>query len=456
MKTKIINISDKNTKSVVMNIIYSFGIKGVSMFIGLFTTPAYIRYFHNNEIMGVWFTILSVLAWILNCDMGIGNGLRNKLVGAMKSDDSQEGKKYVSSAYIFSCAVAVAIILLVIILSGVINWNKVFNIDVGILDKNTLTKSVIILIASICLQLVLRLITSILYALQKAFIPSLLNLITNIVMLTFTSSTTALGINGSFINMAWAYMIAVNLPLVITTIYVFVFSNPELCPNVKLYAHKYAVSTLKIGGVFLWLQLMAMVLNSTNSYLVTLFLGNSAVVDYNIYSKIFTLIGTLVTLGSTPIWSAATKAQVEKNYKWLYSLFKKFSALALLGIIGDFILIIPLQFVFDLWLGNSTISVNYLNAFVFAIFGAVMIWSSSITCFVNGLGELKLQAIFLTIGAIIDIPLTYVFAKATNSYTAVCLANIIAFLPYLIVQTWWLIRYLRMKVKECETEQEKC
>ena len=74
MERRIIRISDKNTKSVVMNIVYSFGIKGLSMFIGLFTTPAYIRYFHNNEIMGVWFTILSVLAWILNCDMGIGNG----------------------------------------------------------------------------------------------------------------------------------------------------------------------------------------------------------------------------------------------------------------------------------------------------------------------------------------------------------------------------------------------
>lgn len=452
MERRIINISDKNTKSVVLNIVYSYGIKGLSMFIGLFTTPAYIRYFHNNEIMGVWFTILSVLAWILNCDMGIGNGLRNKLVAAMESDDPQEGKKYVSSAYYFSFAVAIAIITVVILLSGIINWNRVFNIDVEILDKDTLMKAVIILIVSICLQLVLRLITSILYALQKAFIPSLLNLITNVIMLGFTTIATALDMNGSFINMAWAYLIAVNLPLVMTTMFVFYFSNPELCPSVKLYAHKYAVSTLKIGGAFLWIQLMAMILNSTNSYLVTIFLGNAAVVDFNIYFKIFSMIGTLVTLGSTPIWSAATKAQVEKNYKWLYSLFKKFSALSILGILGEFLLIIPLQFVFDLWLRESTISVNYWTALIFATFGAIMIWSSSITCFVNGLGDLKLQAIFLTIGAAIDIPLTYIFAKITNSYTSVCLANIIAFLPYLIVQTKWLICYLRMKVTECEGE----
>lgn len=440
-------ITDKNTKTVVINIIYSFGIKGLSMFIALFTTPVYIRYFHNNEIMGVWFTILSVLAWILNCDMGIGNGLRNKLVGAMESADPEEGKKYVSSAYIFSCVVAAVIIAAVIFLSGLVNWNKIFNVDDRILDNRTLTTAVIILIMSICLQIILRLITSILYALQKAFIPSLLNLITNVVMLAFTTIATAFGVNGSFINIALAYLIAVNLPLVIATLYVFGISNPELRPNARLYDYKYAVSTLKIGGAFLWLQLMAMVLNSTNSYLVTIFLGNAAVVDFNIYFKIFSMIGTFVALGSTPIWSAATKAQVENNYKWLYSLFKKFSALSFLGILGNFVLILPLQFVFDLWLGESTIPVDYMTAFIFAAFGAVMIWSSSITCFANGLGELKLQTILLTIGAIIDIPLTYVLAKLTNSYTSVCLANIMAYLPYLIGQTIWLVCFFHRSIQ---------
>lgn len=33
----------------------------------------------------MWFTILSVFAWILNCDLGIGHGVRNKLVATMKS-----------------------------------------------------------------------------------------------------------------------------------------------------------------------------------------------------------------------------------------------------------------------------------------------------------------------------------------------------------------------------------
>lgn len=442
------SLENQDTKVVLTNIVCSFGIKGVSMLIGLFTTPVYIRYFNNNEVLGIWFTLLSVLAWILNCDMGIGNGLRNKLVVALKSDQQDEARKYVSSAYIFSFGIAIMVMLCIMSISPFMNWNVIFNISGDVLEKHMLSDALQILLLSVCLQLVLRLITSILHALQKSFLPSLLNLATNIVMLLFSLFSSQYGTNGSIINMAYAYLFAVNVPLVVATLIVFVSDKYRLRPALRCYRHSYAVSTLKIGGVFLWLQLMAMILNSTNSYFVTLFVGNAEVVEYNIYVKIFTLIGTFVMLASSPIWSASTKAQVEKNYSWLYSLFKKFSILSIVGIVCNFVLILPLQWIFDFWLGESSISVNTWSALLFAVYGGVLIWSNTITCFVNGLGELKLQSIFLTLGAAIDILMTYVLAHLTHSYHAIVFANIAAFLPYLVIQSIWLVRFLCKKRSE--------
>ncbi len=442
---------NQNTRSIIKNIIGSCGVKGFSLIIGLFTTPVYIRYFNNNEILGIWFTLLSVLSWILYCDMGIGNGLRNKLVIVMKNEDSTEAKKYISSCYGFSLFIAFIIVVIALIVSCFINWNMIFNISKDIIDANTLSIALGILLMSIFLQLILRLITSILYALQKAFIPGFLNLSTNVIMLLYALIATKIGMNGNIIHMAIAYFIAVNIPLVIATIFVFFISNRELRPQIKYFEKKYAVSTLKIGGVFLWLQLMAMILNSTNSYFVTIFVSNAAVVDFNIYNKIFSLIGTFVTLISTPIWSATTKAQVEKNYKWLYELFKKFAFLSILAILADFSLVPILQIIFNIWLKENTITVNYGIALLFALFGSMLIWSSTITCFVNGLGELKLQSIFLTLGAIIDIVATYFLSKELNSFVAIVIANILAYAPYLIVQTIWLVKYLKKHVKnECE------
>ena len=439
------SIKNRDTKTLFINIICSFGVKGLSLFIGLFTTPTYIRYFDNNEVLGVWFTILSVLAWILNCDMGIGNGLRNKLVWALQSKKENEGRRYVSSAYMFLFSVALIIVAVIIMVSQFVNWNKVFNISTSILEANILRNALTILLVSIILQFVLRLITSILYALQRAFIPSLLNLITNCIMLVYASAAIRLESNGSIVTMAFAYLIAVNAPLIVSTFVVFGITNREICPSFKYVKKEYAMSTLRIGGGFLWIQLMALILNSTNSYFVTLFVGNAAAVDFNIYNKIFTLIGTFVTLATTPIWSAVTKAQAEKNFIWMAKLFIKVIFVAILAICAEFALIIPLQLVFDIWLGVDSIPVNYGIAALFALYGSVMIWSGSITCFANGLGELKLQSIFLTIGAVIDVVLTYVLAHATNSYSAIVAANICAFIPYLVVQTIWLIKYMKRK-----------
>lgn len=438
-----LGIKDKNTKLLIINVICSFGVKGFSLFIGLFTTPTYIRYFDNNEILGVWFTILSVLAWILNCDMGIGNGLRNKLVGALLSKNKDEARRYVSSAYMFLFGVSLIIITIIILISQFVNWNTVFNIDQTVLDSETLKSALTILLVSIILQFVLRLITSIMFALQRAFLPSLLNLLTNCILLIYSSIAIKLGYNGSIITMAVAYLIAVNLPLALTTIVVFSITNREISPSVRYIKKEYAFSTLKIGGAFLWIQLMALILNSTNSYFVSLFIGNTATVEFNIYNKLFTMIGTFVTLATTPIWSAVTKAKVEKNYLWMTNLFKKFTLIAIIAIIAEFILIFPLQFIFNIWLGSDSISVNYGVAVLFAVYGSIMIWSGAITCFVNGLGELKLQSIFITIGAIIDVVLTYILARATDSYAAIVAANICAYIPYLVIQTIWLIRYMK-------------
>lgn len=442
-------IRNKDSRALIINVICSFGVKGLSLFIGFFTTPTYIRYFDNNEVLGVWFTILSVLAWILNCDMGIGNGLRNKLVGALHSTKQEKAKRYVSSAYMFVFGVSLIIVAVIIVVSQFVNWNIVFNIDSSVLDSETLKKALIVLFVSIVLQFDLRLIISILHALQRSFIPGLLDLSTNCIMLLYALTTIKMGFKRSIISMAIAYLVAVNLPLVLTTFIVFFVTNREISPSLKYVKKEYALSTLKIGGVFLWIQLMAMILNSTNSYFVSLLIGNAATVEFNIYNKLFTIIGTFVTPATTPIWSAVTKAQVEKNYRWLTILFKRFAPIALLAIAAEFILIIPLQIVFDIWLGAESIPANYELATIFALYGSVIIWSGSITCFVNGLGKLELQSIFITIGAVIDVAMTYILARATGSYAAIVVANICAYIPYLVVQTIWLINYMRKKSNCC-------
>lgn len=59
--------------------------KGVSMVLSLVYVPIVLNYLGDYKY-GVWASILSILSWISYFDLGIGNGLRNRLSEAIASD----------------------------------------------------------------------------------------------------------------------------------------------------------------------------------------------------------------------------------------------------------------------------------------------------------------------------------------------------------------------------------
>jgi len=179
--------------------------------------------------------------------------------------------------------------------------------------------------------------------------------------------------------------------------------------------------------------------------LITLLTGPEMVVEYQIYNKLFTLIGIVFTLALTPIWSAVTKALAERNYVWIKKLYKILKLMALLAVICEFGMIPFLQTAVNLWLGDNAIQVNYLQAIVFAIYGSIFIWSGVLSSIANGAGELKTGIIFFTIGAIIKIPFAWAFVVVFDSWIGVVVANIIAMSSYCIIQPMWLNKYLNKR-----------
>ena len=99
LKTKLGSLN-KQSVDVMINVFCVFLIQGGSMLMALFTMPSYMRYFNNELILGCWFTLLSIINWVLTFDLGIGNGLRNQLTVALATGDNEEAKKLISSSYV--------------------------------------------------------------------------------------------------------------------------------------------------------------------------------------------------------------------------------------------------------------------------------------------------------------------------------------------------------------------
>lgn len=452
MKTEFIakfkNMSENN-KIVFNNVLGAFLVKGLALIVSLFTMPAYLRFFHDETVLGVWFTILSVLNWILNFDLGIGNGLRNNLAKTIAQKNDAETKKYLSSAYVSVGVLCISVSIVFAVVFNHINWNAVFNIDTSIVSRKALLAAVKIVFIGIILQLFFKLINSVLYALQKSSVNNFLVLCSSVITIILVSVMPSKSNDENIVVMAIVNISATIVPLIIATVAVFFGKTFKSCiPSIHQFSKKHAKDVLMLGGMFLFVQLMYLVVMSTNEYLINMFCTNDAVVDYHIYYKLFSLGSTVFTLALTPIWSAVTKALVEKNFDWIYILYKRLVLLAAVGTVLEFLLIPFLQIFINLWLGKSAITVNYTYGLAFAALGGLMMINSVLSSIANGIGKLKTQAVFFGIGAVIKIPLAFLLVKYTSSWIGVVWANVISIMLYCFAQPLWLNKYLNNKKEE--------
>ena len=179
IKKNLTKVSLQN-RTVIINMFGAFAVKGLSLCLSLFTMPAYIRFFKDQTILGVWFTIISVLNWILYFDLGFGNGLRNKLPKAIAENNVIKIKQLISTTYITMIFFSIVLGIVGGIVIPKVNWNNIFNIDVLLVSNRVLVHCVLIVYYGILLQFVVKLVASVLYALQKSAVVDFLALLSSL------------------------------------------------------------------------------------------------------------------------------------------------------------------------------------------------------------------------------------------------------------------------------------
>jgi len=433
MKINLRNL-DKDNKTILYNVFAAFIIKGGSLIISLLTMPAFIKYFNDKEVLGVWFTLLSVLIWILSFDLGIGNGFRNNLVKYLIENDRKKIKDLVSSAY-FSISIFVIITTFIGFFSAnFINWNRLFNISENVVNSLVLIKVIKITFIGIMLQFIFKLSSSIIYAFQKASINNLIGLITSSLQLLFILLTPSISPQKNLILLSYGYAFFTNLPFFVASIIIFSTVLRDCKPNIKNVKKDKVKIVLNTGGLFFWCQIMYMLIMNTNELFITRFNGPDYVVDYQVYYKLFSLIAMLFMLALSPIWSSVTKAMEEKKVEWLKKLFRIMNISVLLALFFEFFLIFILQPIVNIWLKEDAIEINIYFSLIFAFFGSVFIYQSVLSTIVCGLGKMKFQAVYYTIAVILKVLLIYILMKKFNNFIVIVAVNAIILLPYCILE----------------------
>lgn len=426
----------KDNKRLANNIFGSFAIKGLGLIINLVSMPLYLSFFEDSKALGLWFAILSVLNWILAFDMGIGNGLRNHLTTAIAHKNSLLCKQLVSSAYALLGAITIFVIILLCIIVPIIDFNVIFNIPVSVVSPQGMRICIAVTLVGIVLSFFLRLVNSILYALQLAAINNLNHLATNAFIVLFLLFAKPLHTSEeNLILMGGAYALVINFPLIITTI--LVFSRTVLKNSLPSFAYITKESShyvFSLGVKFLVVQILYMIITVTNDWFISYFYGAEHCVDYQIYYKIFSLCSTLLILALSPVWSAVTKALAEKRIAWLIKA-QRLIYIAAFGLSLLQILIIPfLQSIINLWLKDKAIEINLITAGYFVLYSITTIWIAVQSTFAAGLGELKVQTYGFLFAAFSKIVGIVLLSRIIDDWAIVVLVTSLGLIPYCIVQ----------------------
>lgn len=433
-------LKSSSDKALFKNISGAFVFKGLGMLLSFFSMLIYMDFFENKLVLGVWFTILSTSNWIFMFDIGIGNGLRNCLTRELVRGDKKRIKTYISSAYILITVIAVVLLCIGSLMIGYVNWNDFFNISESVVSRATLNTTVRIIYAGIVLQFIFKMVVYILYALQKSAVNNMIAFLTSLFQFMAVLLLPSLSISENLIRLAVVFIVSSNLLYMVVT--VFAFRNEQIkgCGvSLKYFETDAALKTVNIGVLFLWTQILHLLISLTDDFLVTKFTSPKYEVYFSIYNRLFSLVGTLFTLALTPVWSAVTKAQEERDYLWVRKIYKFANRAVLLGVAGELLIILVMQFVVNIWLGSHAIQVDYTYALIFAVYGSIMLFQSVQETFAYGFGKVMVLCVCYSIGVIVKYSIVYFGTMLyPDAWIIVVLSNILVILPFCIVQPFYL------------------
>lgn len=436
------NIFSKENTQLIAHMIIAIAVKGFAIIVSLLLLPAYLKYFENYSVLGSWFTILSIITWVFMFDFGLGNGLRNKLPKVVLNKDYQKARIYISSIYFIMFIISSICVILLFILVPLVDWNKLFDVSNIFLDNNDMDRAILVVGIGIFIQLFLKILSSVLYAVQKSYLVNINILISNLLIWLFVIYSNATNSNGDFVRLAYAYVFCINFPLIVTSIWLFFIKYRELRPNYRHIRLSETKGIFSLGLQMFGLQVFWVFVSGTHAFLITHFYSSSDVVEYQIYYKVYLSIASVFTVLLVPVWSASTKAMAEKRFQWVK---KTYQYLLIYSGITVFFLILSipfLQVILDVWLKENSIEIQFFNLIGIVLFYSLFILHSVNTSVGNGIGYLSTQKVFMFFAVIAFIPLVIIFGNLFDSWVSIIFAASCSLVLFELLQPIMIFKYL--------------
>ncbi len=421
MLRSFLESGSERTVKAKKNIIWMFFVKGGNILIGLLLVPLTLHYV-DNATYGLWLTLSSMVAWVSFFDIGINNGLKNRLTEAMACNNIELGRKYVSTTYALLMFIFIPLMMALLVLVPMLDWEKLLNIRID--DYTGLIVSISIIVCYFCINFILSTINVVLLADQKpadaafrSFIQQALSLVI-IYALTLTT-------DGSLIKLCLALCSAPIIVALIFNITLFTGRYREISPSFRYVDFAVAPDLLKLGIRFFIIQIAGIIQFQLINFLIIRYYGAEDVTSYNIAYKYFSVAYMAWSILTAPLWAASTDAFARDDYAWIRNAVKKYNMMFCLFAAGLIFMLLVSKPVYRLWLGDAVQVEFYLSFWVMA-YMLTMMFGSTFVMIINGSGHLNVQTAASLVSPFVFIGVFFLCMKLEYGVYSVLIASITA------------------------------
>ena len=396
---------DERTTKAFKNIVASIFLKGGSILISLILVPLTLSYLDPYEY-GVWLTLSSIMTWIYVLDVGLGNGLRNKLTEAVALGDKILARIYVSTTFFSLSFLVTFLYCLFLILQQWVDWSMILNVDIGKVPN--INSIVTIVFAFFCVSFVLKVVGNIYMAYQLPAINDLLSLLGNIISLILIYLCTIFT-SGSLEKVAVIFSAS--------PVFVFLLAIPitfwkykDIRPSWKYVNFKYLRQLMSLSTQFFIIQISCLILFMTSNFIISQLFGPEQVTPYNIAFKYFSLINMGFMIILTPIWSAITEAYTKNDMKWIQKTMKKLLWIWVGFVFITILMVFASTYIYTLWIGNG-VQVSFTLSVVCGVYVRISNWNNIFAYVINGIGKIRLQLYSSIISGFLFLPIAFYLGK---------------------------------------------
>lgn len=393
---------DRRTALIKKNIAGSILIKGWSCVVQFLIVPLSLECLTNYEY-GIWLTINSILVGIDAIDVGLGNGLRNRLAEAMAVNDREKARRQVSTTFFMLIMIMLPLILLFAIVTQFVNCNTLMNVSPLLVpDMQGILVATIAIMGS---TFVFKFIGNMFMGLQ---LPAINNL------LVVLGQTVALGVlfllslsgKSNLMTVAVAFTASPLIVYLITYPIVFCGRYSFLAPSWRFFDKSSLYSLFGLGVKFFVIQVSGLMLFMASNIIISHVMSPAEVTPYQIAYRYFSILYMLFAIIASPLWSATTDAYTIGDWEWIRRANHKMNILLLACIIIVVSMVAVAPLFYRIWIGDKVEVSSTLNLMM-AVYAYLLVVSNSYSFILMGMGKIRL-ILLVTVGEVfIFVPLEY-------------------------------------------------